>query len=138
MNTAFTLVYIFAARTASMEMNFPHKSLDQTIGNKAQDGAAQRAAHDALLACAIARQALSLTARTYVAHKSGRRMNIVRSRSNVAEDRIRLFSGKLSESNGGSEAAKIRNRFVTGHFRPDLAPGFAGEHMSGEAALTNL
>jgi hypothetical protein len=134
MNAAFTLVYTFAARTTSMEMNFPHKSLDQTIGNVAQDGAAQRAAHDALLACAIARQALSLTARTYVAHKNGRRMNIVRSRSNAVEDRIRLFSGRFSENNGDSKVTEIRARFVAGHFRPDLA----AEHMSSETALTNL
>lgn len=97
-----------------MEMNFPHKSLAQT---SAESDAPAGSAHDALIAHAIARQALSPSARAYIAQRSGLAVQPRHIGRGLMEDRIKFFAGGLRP---GSPFVKSARIFEKGHFRPDL------------------
>jgi len=102
-----------------MEMNFPHKNLTRNAESKS--------AHHALLAHAIARQALSYSARAFVANLNGLAGIPAASRSTGLEDRMYFFAGEYC---GRYSSDKTENIFIKGHFRPDLAD----EGQRGETA----
>lgn len=97
-----------------MEMNFPHKSLTQT---SADLDAKADSAHEALIAHAIARQALSPSARAYVARRNGMAAKPAYVSRGLMEDRIKFFAGELPQRSSFVKSAKLFNK---GHFRPDL------------------
>jgi len=107
-----------------MEMNFPHKSLSQT---SAEPDAPAGSAHDALIAHAVARQALSPSARAYIAQRRGLAVQPMYVSRGLMEDRIKLFAGGLRPGSSFVKSARI---FEKGHFRPDLLR----EKSSGDAA----
>lgn len=107
-----------------MEMNFPHKSLAQT---SAESDAPAGSAHDALIAHAIARQALSPSARAYIAQRTGMAAKPTYPSRGPVEDRIKFFAGELPVRSLFVKSARI---FEKGHFRPDLLR----EKSSGDAA----
>ncbi|QTD57209.1 hypothetical protein [Parasphingorhabdus cellanae] len=97
-----------------MEMNFPHKSLTQT---SADTDVKADSAHEALIAHAIARQALSPSARAYLAQRKGLAGKLTDPSRGPVEDRIKFFAGELPERSPLARRARI---FEKAHFRPDL------------------
>ncbi|MEP2866376.1 MAG: hypothetical protein ABJP02_16740 [Parasphingorhabdus sp.] len=114
MNAAFTDVYIFVARRVLMEMNFPHKSLTKT---SAESDAPADSAHETLIAHAIARQALSPSARAYLARRRGLAPKPNYASRGPVGDRIKFFAGELPVRGPLLKSARI---FEKGNFRPDL------------------
>ena len=107
-----------------MEMNFPHKSLTKT---SADTDAEADSAHEALIAHAIARQALSPSARAYLARRKGSVAKPNLSSRGPVGDRIKFFAGELPMRSSPVKSARI---FEKGHFRPDLLR----ERPSGDGA----
>lgn len=107
-----------------MEMNFPHKSLAQT---SAESDASAGSAHDVLIAHAIARQALSPSARAYIAQRSGLAAKPNYASRGPVGDRIKFFAGELPARSSLVKSARV---FEKGHFRPDLLR----EDASGNSA----
>ncbi len=97
-----------------MEMNFPHKSLAQT---SVEPDAPAGSAHDVLIAHAIARQALSPSARAYIARRKGLAAKPSYPSRGPVGDRIKFFAGELPARSSFVKSARI---FEKGHFRPDL------------------
>ena len=104
-----------------MEMNFPHKSALLNADREAADNILQRDDFNALLAHAIARQSLSLSARAVVNHRIELATAIASNRGRSFENRIRFFAGRLGRS---TEIPGNSTPFVRGHFRPDIADQF--------------
>ncbi|GAA0464337.1 hypothetical protein GCM10009096_01010 [Parasphingorhabdus litoris] len=97
-----------------MEMNFPHKSLTKTSADTDADA---DSAHEALIAHAIARQALSPSARAYLARRKGLAAKPNHSSRGPVGDRIKFFAGELPMRSPLVKSARI---FEKGNFRPDL------------------
>lgn len=104
-----------------MEMNFPHKSALLEADREAAGEILQRDDYNALLAHAIARQSLSLSARAVVNHRMKLATAIASNRGRSFENRIRFFAGQVDNP---ADVAGKATPFVRGHFHPDIADQF--------------
>ncbi len=77
-----------------MEMNFPHKSIRGEELQATTLDADQRSAYDALLASVIARQALSRTARLFVAQQGDEKTSGSGRENQSIYDRMNFFAGQ--------------------------------------------
>ncbi|QJB69523.1 hypothetical protein HF685_09720 [Parasphingorhabdus halotolerans] len=91
------------------------------------DEASQRGDYNALLAGAIARQALSISARQYVTDTEGLNRQSTLAGTESVSQRIRYFAGKFDDSN---RCDRGQVHFTKGHFRPDLV----NVHEEGDGA----
>ena len=110
-----------------MEMNFPHKSALLNADREAANNVMQQDDFNALLAHAIARQSLSLSARAVVNHRMELASAIASNRGRSLENRIRFFAGLMNRS---ADDSGKETPFVRGHFRPDIAD----QNSVGESA----
>jgi hypothetical protein len=101
-----------------MEMNFPHKELDQVASEDSAIVVDQSVDHQALLAYAIARQASSQSARYYYAASKGLPSSRATTRGSFMDDRMAFFAGRVRLDISERGKTKL---FNTGCFRPDLA-----------------
>lgn len=97
-----------------MEMNFPHKDLEWTAADEANDVSTQFADHRAFFAGVIARQASSQSAKDFVAAQQAPRAV----QTSSFEDRMAFFAGRTSPEETSPKKVIL---FRTGCFRPDLA-----------------
>lgn len=109
-----------------MEMNFPHDSLKKT---KSETDVKTEQDHFALLAQAIARQALSHSARQLAVSKVEAAKDVL-TRDDYINQRIAFFGQRASDF---WERTSARKASVSGSFRPDLSEKTEKDESTGGA-----